>query len=103
MGSTPNQLTVLKILIDRGWISLRQLAVLLGLTSIYQRQNGPNRIEVIRIGGMNRVYTDVALQALKDTKDPDKQIEAQTLLNMYDVGLRDKKRRERHTVGDTHA
>ncbi len=94
MGSIPNQFEVINVLIDKGWISLRQMAALLGykeLRGIYPRQKGRNAIPCIRIGGISRVYRDDVIEALKTTK-ADKQDEAKVLISFINTGLRAKER-----------
>ena len=64
----PSILMVLDTLEEHGWIPLRQMAVLLGYTTIrgiYQRQKGKNAIPVIQVGGTKRVYEDAVIEALE--------------------------------------
>ncbi len=59
-------------LVEHGWISLRQMAILLGyneLRGIYQRQRGKNAIPTVRVGGIERVYTEDALKVLISSPD----------------------------------
>ena len=86
------------MLIDKGWIPLRQMGVLLGYKNprgIYPRQRGPNAIPTVRIGGTIRVYAVDVLEALENV--PEKgQVDAQTLLSLYKTGLKAHQR----TLGD---
>lgn len=97
MGSIPSQLEVVSVLIDRGWISLRQMAALLGykeLRSIYPRQKGSHAIPTIRIGGVSRVYLDDVMETLVTVRE-DKQPEARVLTSLISTGLKNKEREEK--------
>lgn len=75
---------ILKKLVERGWTPLRSMSSLLGYAhpvQIYQRQKGNNPINVIRIGGTNRVYEDEVLRVLKHTDF--KHADAELILSMY--------------------
>jgi len=91
-----NQIGVLNVLIDRGWISLRQLGILLNTPtrSIYGRQRTKKPVETIRIGGIERVYTDTIKQELKEAKTlaPG---EAGALLALLNTGTHAHERKEK--------
>jgi hypothetical protein len=96
MGSAPSPTVVLTNLVERGWIPLRQVAILLGmkeLRGIYARQKGRNAIPTIRIGGTERVYADDVLHVLRTAK-PEKCPEAGTLISMYKTALRAHEREQ---------
>ncbi len=83
---------VLGTLLDRGWIPLRQMAILLGmneLRGIYARQKGRNAIPTIRIGGIERVHADDVIETLQAVTG-DKRIGAQVVIDLYRAGLRRK-------------
>ncbi len=95
MGSIPNQYEVISTLIEKGWIPLRQMAVLLGykeLRGIYARQRGRNAIPTIRIGGTERVYLDDAIETLNTVRE-DKQPDAQVLLSLLRTAQKTKEKR----------
>ena len=97
MDPRPSSLQVIANLIGEGWIPLRQMAVLLGmneLRGIYARQKGKNKIPTVKIGGIERVYADEALEAMRTVKH-EKQPDIQVLINLYEVGKREQKRREK--------
>ena len=62
-----NQMAIVSRLIDRGWISLRQLGILLETPdrSIYGRQRTRNPVQTIRIGGTERVYLECVKSELR--------------------------------------
>ena len=89
------QMSVLKRLIEQGWIPLRQLGVLLNKPdrSIYGRQVTRNPVPTIRIGGIERVYTDTVIDEIKTAKSLESG-EAEVLLSILQSGLRSKKKQE---------
>jgi hypothetical protein len=95
VGSAPNQYEVIATLIDKGWIPLRQMAVLLGykeLRGIYARQRGKNAIPTIRIGGTERVYLAEAITTLETVRE-DKQDEAKVILSLLRMAQRTKEKK----------
>ena len=90
------QMGVIRRLLENGWISLRQLGVLVNKPdrSIYGRQKTKNPVPTIRIGGIERVYTDVVIQEIEYAKSLEA-VEADVLLELIRVGLRDKERKEK--------
>lgn len=90
------QMGVIRRLLENGWISLRQLGVLLQKPdrSIYGRQHTRNPVPTVRISGIERVYTDVVIQELEYTKSLEDG-EADILLGLIQTGLKDKERREK--------
>lgn len=76
------------------------MGILLGYKSprgVYQRQQGPNAIPVVRIGGTIRVYADAVVDTLEN--GPERaEIDAPTLLSLYRAGLKHQKRAQ--TSGD---
>jgi hypothetical protein len=102
MGSAPNRIEVISNLIVKGWIPLRQLAVLLGyreLRGIYARQKGRNAIQTMRIGGIERVYTNDVLETLENVKESYKP-EADALLALYRTGLKAHERQQKTETGE---
>ena len=87
-----HQMSVLNVLIERGWISLRQLGVLLEKPdrSIYGRQRGKNPVSTIRIGGLERVYTDVVVEELEKSDLHSSDI----LLSVLATGQKKKERED---------
>ena len=74
------------------WVSLRQMAILLGyneLRGIYQRQRGKNRIDTVRVGGVERVYEDVAIALMEQAMLKDK-TGALTILRAYTRSKQEK-------------
>ena len=93
-GSTTSQIFVLNTLIQRGWISLRQMGVLLGykeLRGVYARQKSPNPIPVIQIGGIARVYPEAVFEYLKSATRV-ANVDVDMLEHVYNVGLREHNR-----------
>ncbi len=90
------QMRIITRLISQGWIPLRQLGALLNLPtrSIYGRQRTKNPVSTIRIGGHERVYTDVVIHELENATRLDKS-ESLTLLSVLNTGLRRKEREEK--------
>jgi len=86
------QMSVLRVLIERGWISLRQLGILLEKPdrSIYGRQRGKNPVSTIRIGGVERVYTDAVVAELEESELPS----AKVILSVLKTGQKDKERQD---------
>lgn len=84
-----SQMGVITKLIDKGWISLRQLGVLLGKPgrSIYGRQRTKNPVATIRIGGIERVYLDSVIHEL-ERADED------VLLSVLRTGTRYKEKKD---------
>jgi hypothetical protein len=87
------QTQVLRNLIDNGWISLRQLGVLLRAPdrSIYGRQRTKNPIQTIRIGGIERVYPDAVKLEIQQAKTLGYG-ESTILLNLLATGTKQKDR-----------
>lgn len=59
---------VISRLIERGWTPLASMATILGYgspVSIYQKQR-TKPIDIIRVGGTNRVYEDTVIKLLED-------------------------------------
>ncbi len=85
-----NQMSAINQLIDKGWISLRQLGVLLESPSrsIYGRQRTKNPVATIRIGGIERVY----LESVKTELEMQGRI---VLLQVIETGLHNKERKEK--------
>lgn len=85
MPTTDRQAQVIPILrelADRGWTNLKSLGIILGYAhdqSIYARQRSKNPIETIRIGHINRVYEEAALEAIAQLAPG----EAEYILNLY--------------------
>jgi len=88
-----SQMGVLNKLIEQGWISLRQLGVLLDLPdrSIYSHQRSKNPVPTIRIGGIERVYTD----SVKEILERDNRA---VLLSVLETGLKKKDREEKQNA-----
>ncbi len=92
-----SQYNVIHALLNRGWISLRQMGVLLGYKDprgIYPRQKTERAIETMRIGGVDRVYPEAVIYALQNCP-PRKAEEYTVLLELYMAGIKSKKRREK--------
>lgn len=89
------QMAVLRTLINQGWIPLRQLGVLLNKPdrSIYGRQRTRKPIATVRIGGTERVYTDVVIEELKNARSLEPG-EGEILLGILNSGLRSKQKKE---------
>lgn len=68
-----SRMKVIRQLADNGWISLRQLGVLLDLPSrsIYGRQRTKNPVPTVRIGGIERVYTSEVISEVQNAKKMD--------------------------------
>lgn len=85
---------ILKRLNERGWTSLRSMATLLGYAhavQIYQRQQTKHKIQVIKVGGTNRVYETEVIRALENTKH--RSTDAQMYLSMYNsIKIRNKEK-----------
>jgi len=100
MGSAPNEFEVISTLIDKGWIPLRQMAVLLNykeLRGIYSLQRGRNAIPTIRVGGIERVYHDDVVHALKTVRS-NKQDNAQILLSLLATAKKERERKEKRNA-----
>lgn len=75
----------LHTLVERGWLPLRQVGVLLGYahaTGVYGRQKGPNAIPTVKVGGTFRVYADDVVHALESVPDRDREA-AVAILSRY--------------------
>lgn len=89
----PTQYDVLRNLAERGWISLRQTAILLGYSTprgIYARQKGRNALDTISVGGIERVYRETIITELKRLEDqidryPEKGANAAVMLSLLQV------------------
>ncbi len=91
--ATRSILKAIEHLAEHGWVSLRQMAILLGyneLRGIYQRQRGKHRIDTVKVGGVERVYEDTALALMTQAIAKDK-TGATTVLSAYN---RTKQERE---------
>ena len=64
------RIEIIRKLVTDGWIPLRQLGILLQVPprSIYGRQRTRNPIETVRVGGVDRVYLEVALVEVVKSK-----------------------------------
>ncbi len=85
------ELGVIQVLIERGWISLRQMGVLLGYKDprgIYPRQKTKRAIPSMKIGGVTRVYASDAMHALDAP-------EHAMLVAFYNTGIKNKQRKEK--------
>jgi hypothetical protein len=74
----------LRHLAVHGWITLRQVAPLVGLkpTSIYPRQRTKRAIPTILIGGTYRVYKDTVIELLNNAPEEDQEA-SQYMLLLY--------------------
>lgn len=89
-------LKAIEHLVGHGWVSLRQMAILLGyneLRGIYQRQRGKNRIDTVKVGGVARVYAETARKLLEDAVTKEKP-GAVTILAWYKYKLTDHLEKE---------
>ncbi len=81
---------VLGVLIRRGWVPLRQAAILLNygeLRGIYAKQRSREPIPVIKIGGQFRVYPDDLFEHMRSSHKVEP-AEYEAVRTLYETGLR---------------
>lgn len=97
MVNEHSSIKAIRKLINHGWLSLRQVAILLEygeLRGIYARQRGRNKIPTVRIGGIERVCAEDIVHILENPPQ-DKRDSYSVLLSIYRAGIKDRERRNR--------